>query len=467
MFVESRSRMIIVVALMQMLGSIVLGCKPAPSPSSATKDFALSAKALNFAVLAGDDQDDLRNYNELLRNEHLGSFKVSGGPGTTVEQLANLLREIGENIRADSTLVIAYSGSKPLDGNLIRVALGGLISEANARQISKSGRLYIFNDSPDASSINRSMIRGFAQLSGKQGLFQQVMELSGPYKEVTGKNHAGRLAYSFAKAFEEARNDFSRQHTNPTLGSFFSNVRTMMGGNLTDMSVAIEPQDGKEAILNETLFAPETFATRTARHAPGNYKSPSTGIPNNLDLPLEGQAASLGLLFRPEYSHLLVEVSSAWCGPCAAAAISLAKFEPLQAKLATGRCGMATIIVDDGDNATNKLEEWFNYLSRDQGSTSVDLKTGKSALQVAKDHSYKTPATGKQLNGDQAGGVGDPRYFDFLRKRFGLKTLAGEDMQLPSYPSFFVVDRAGQVVAMKRPDEATLDFANLMIELCN
>src|SRR4051812_45980286 len=83
--------------------SLSLGsCKPGQSGARA-QDFALSATAANFAVVAGSDRDDVNNFSQIFANELMGKFQVSGSVGAQVADIKSALGSIGTKLQPDST----------------------------------------------------------------------------------------------------------------------------------------------------------------------------------------------------------------------------------------------------------------------------------------------------------------------------------------------------------------------------
>jgi hypothetical protein len=431
-------------------------CKQVATPAAATKDFAYSATAKNYAIIAGfnpEDPDgvktDVANWKNMLSRGQLGTFEVIyASDGASAAAVKAAFEKVGAEMSADSTVLFAFSGRSNVRD--LRASDGPFTfadeiaaMAASARGAGKTGghRLYVFTDaSPEAAEKregagidkNRyALAAGVQALEGDQPLFGEVFEFSAASTDLS-KNKAqvsynGRFTYEFIKTLDKYVGGKATETANPTLATFFDAVvAATASSEFGGARYSVHP----DGLVRESMFsgailqrhrdtqaqAQATATTTTVPAAPGSSDAP---FALSLALSGKGGATDINKIFKG--SKMLIEVSASWCGPCANLAGEIADDAAIQELGKSGKCSHATILPNDNNS---NLDDWNSATNN-----------------AAADASFQFDGSSQELT-DQ-----------FLSK------LKGQSVAVEFFPTVFVIDRSGSVVSLGA-ESALEDFKN-------
>ncbi len=431
-------------------------CKDKPQQVSNPKDFAYSATAKNFAVMAGFSarndivQTDIANWENLLNREQLGKFTpvYIEKTNATVAKLKAAFKMIGSQMTADSTIVFAYSGPGK-SGQLVAdkeftyedLAMSLQEGLSTNKQVKKAKRFYLFieteipaSDAATADDQLEKVFTNFNAAEKKQSAFEEALIFSSVY--VAGEavvatatpNNAGRFTFEFVKSLDLNIQKIRAGGERPTLRTFFDTIVAEVGKNTgRKSSYRLKP----DALQKESLF-PATFVPplEPTPPVPNTTPSPipavvqpSAHIPplttpaqplqpavtsaatEVFNLPIQSETAQTNLKDQFKGNMMLLEVSASWCGPCQSLAGTIAGRTQNNASITSGKCTSAALLVND---RSSNLDQWKSMTSP----------------QIAS-HSF--------IGGDSS-----------VVKQW-LSRLSGTPVTIEFFPTLFLVDSAGQV----------------------
>ena len=415
-----RLKLCFTVALMATLHT---SCKDKQSVSD-PRDFAYSASAKNFAIMAGHAASndvvvaDIANWENLINKEQLGKFTPVYVEKTnaTVAKLKAAFKLVGSQMTEDSTIVFAYSGPGKAgklvaDQEFSYEELAAALQEGlkSNSKVKKAKRFYMFIeanvDAGSATTADDQLEKTFTHFNAaenKQSLFQEKLIFGSTYVEAapsaatTAVSNSGRFSFEFVKSLDLSIQKIRAGGERPTLRTFFDNIVSETGKTSSRKSTyRLKPDELQKELLFPATFVPPLEPTVpavaatptpvTANPATVPVTTPvqplqpaASVVAETLSLPMQTATGPTNLKDHFKGSTMLLEISASWCGPCQSLAQTIAGKMAASASITSGKCSSAALIVSDNSST---LDNWGTATSPAIAAHSYQVGSGAEMTQ--------------------------------------------------------------------------------------